>query len=101
MSLSVKLMFVLATVFVAIDFDALRQDVEKSRLCRREYTDPRELTSSDNSTLTSLLDKHAPMKEKVVVCRQRLLWFNVILLKLFYYQTFFETWHNQHSLYEH
>ena len=25
----------------------------------------------------------------------------VIPLKLFYYQTIFETWHNQHSLYEH
>ena len=25
----------------------------------------------------------------------------VIPLKLFYYQTFFETWHNQHSWYEH
>ena len=77
MSLSVKLMFVLATVFVAIDFDALRQDVEKSELCTREYTDLNELTSSDNSTLTSLVDKHAPMKEKEVVCRQRLPWFNI------------------------
>ena len=60
----------------AIDFDALRQDVEKSELCTREYSDLNELTSSYNSTLTSLLDKHAPMKEKVVVCRQWLLWFN-------------------------
>ena len=60
----------------AIDFDALRQDVEKSELCTREYSDLNELTSSYNSTLTSLLDKHAPMKEKVVVCRQRLAWFN-------------------------
>ena len=60
----------------AIDFDALREDVEKSELCTREYSDLNELTSSYNSTLTSLLDKHAPMKEKVVVCRQRLPWFN-------------------------
>ena len=60
----------------AIDFDALRQDLEKSKLCTREYSDLNELTSSYNSTLTSLLDKHAPMKEKVVVCRQRLPWFN-------------------------
>ena len=49
MSLSVKLMFVLATVFVAIDFDALRQDVEKSELCSREYTDLNELTPSDTN----------------------------------------------------
>ena len=50
--------------------------MEKSELCTREYSDLNELTSSYNSTLTSLLDKHAPMKEKVVVCRQRLPWFN-------------------------
>ena len=43
----------------AIDFDALRQEVEKSELCTREYSDLNELTSSYNSTLTSLLDKHA------------------------------------------
>ena len=60
----------------AIDFDALRKDVEKSELCTREYSDLTEPTSSYNSTLTSLLDKHALMKEKVVVCRQRLPWFN-------------------------
>ena len=60
----------------AIGFDALRQDVEKSELCTREYSDLNELTSSYNSTLTSLLNKHVPMKEKVVVCMQRLPWFN-------------------------
>ena len=60
----------------AIDFYALRKDVEKSELCTREYSDLTEPTSSYNSTLTSLLDKHALMKEKVVVCRQRLPWFN-------------------------
>ena len=27
--------------------------------------------------------------------------FKVIPLKLFYYQTFFKTWHNEHSWYEH
>ena len=27
--------------------------------------------------------------------------FKVIPLKLFYYQTFFETWRNEHSCYEH
>ena len=60
----------------ATDFDALRQDVEKSDLCTREYSDLNELTSSYNWTLTSLLDKHVRMKEKVVVCRQRLPWFS-------------------------
>ena len=60
----------------AIDFDALSQDVEKSELSTREYSHLNELTSSYNWTLTSLLDKHAPMKEKVVVCRQSLPWFN-------------------------
>ena len=50
--------------------------MERSESCTREYSDLNELTSSYNSILTSLLDKHAPMKEKVVVCRQRLPWFN-------------------------
>ena len=58
----------------AIDFDASRQDVEKSELCTREYSDLNKLTCSYNSILTSLLNKHVPMKEKVVVCRQRLPW---------------------------
>ena len=58
--------------------------MEKSELCTREYSDLSELTSSYNSTLTSLLDKHAPMKEKVVVCRQRLPWFNSEIIKICY-----------------
>lgn len=57
-------------------FDALRQDVEKSELCTRDYCDINELTSSYNLTLTCLLDKHKPIKEKVVVCRQGLRWYN-------------------------
>ena len=58
--------------------------MEKSELCTREYSDLSELTSSYNSTLTSLLNKHAPMKEKVVVCRQRLPWFNSEIIKVCY-----------------
>ena len=60
----------------AIDIEALRQDLRTSELCTREYNDLMELTSSYNSTLTSLLDKYAPVKKKVVASRQRLPWFN-------------------------
>ena len=59
----------------SIDLDALRRDLVGSELCCKDYTDLDELASSYNSTLTTLLDKHAPMKTKKVVCRQRLPWF--------------------------
>ena len=42
-------------------------------------------------------DEHGKSEGHVVSAS----WFKVIPLKLFYYQTFFETWHNQHSWYEH
>ena len=68
------------SIFLRKKIALLRKVVGESacytELCTREYSDLNELTSSYNSTLTSLLDKHAPMKEKVVVCRQRLPWFN-------------------------
>ncbi|PFX11846.1 RNA-directed DNA polymerase from mobile element jockey [Stylophora pistillata] len=48
----------------------------KAELCTTEFSDLNELTSSYKLTLTSLLVKHAPMKENVVACRRRLPWFN-------------------------
>ena len=60
----------------AIDFDALRLDLEESDLCSTVYRDLNELTSIYQSTLSILLEKHAPLKKKVNVCRQRVPWFN-------------------------
>ena len=60
----------------SIDLDSLRRDLAASELCTKDYTYPCELTSSYNSTLSTLLDKHAPLLMKKVVCRQRIPWFN-------------------------
>ena len=60
----------------SIDFDSLRSDLEKSELRTRDFSNLCELTSSYNSTLLSLLDKHAPPLKKTVISRQRVPWFN-------------------------
>ena len=60
----------------SIDFDPLRSDLEKSKLCTRDFSNLCELTSSYNSTLSSLLEKHAPPLKKTVISRQRVTWFN-------------------------
>ena len=43
----------------------------------------------------SISDQDVKIVGYDVICRDRTV--KVIPLKLFYYQTFFETWHNQHS----
>ena len=61
----------------SFDFDSFRSDLEKSELCTRDFSNLCELTSSYNSTLLSLLDKHAPIyKEEDGDRRQRVPWFN-------------------------
>ena len=60
----------------SIDFDSLRSDLEKSKLCTRDFSNLCELTSSYNSTLSSLLEKYAPSLKKTVISRQRVPWFN-------------------------
>ena len=65
--------------FKSIDSQDLRQDLKVSDLCTKEYTDLEQLSCVYNSTLTSLLDKYAPEKKNVVVCRQRLPWLIVRL----------------------
>ena len=60
----------------SINVDILRSDLESSELYTRQFAYLGELTSSYNFILSSLLDKHAPLKRKVVVRRQRVPWFN-------------------------
>ena len=60
----------------SIDFDSLRSDLEKSKVCTRDFSNLCELTSSSNSTFSSLLEKHAPPLKKTVISRQRVPWFN-------------------------
>ena len=60
----------------SIDMDVLRANLAESDLCSREFTDLDELATCYISTLSSLLDKHAPLKTKTVVNRKRVPWFN-------------------------
>ena len=60
----------------SFDLDSLRSDLEKSELCTRDFSYLCQLMSSYNSTLSSLLDKHAPPLKKKVISRQRVTWFN-------------------------
>ena len=53
----------------SIDMDVLRADLVESDLCSREFTDLDELATCYNSTLSSLLDKHATLKSKTIVNR--------------------------------
>ena len=61
-----------------IDLDVLRGELAKSRLCTEEIDNLEELVSCYNSTLSSLMDKHAPLQSRNVVNRPRILWFNEI-----------------------
>ena len=65
----------------SIDFDSLRSDLEKSKLCTRDFSNLCVLTSSYNSTLSSLLEKHAPSLKKTVISRQRVPGLTVISRK--------------------
>ena len=59
-----------------VDLDTLRGELAKSRLCTEEIDNLDELVSCYNSTLSSLMDKHAPMQSRNVVNRSRIPWFN-------------------------
>ena len=52
------------------------QDLVHSKLCQSHPDDINELVECDNSILKSVLDKHAPLKTKVIVERPRVPWFN-------------------------
>ena len=60
-----------------IDLDTLRGKLAKSRLCTEEIDNLDELVSCYNSTLSSLMDKHAPLQSRNVN-GPRIPWFNEI-----------------------
>ena len=62
-----------------IDLDALRGELAKSRLFTEEIDNLDELVSCYSSTLSSLMDKHAPLQFRNVVNRPRIPWFNDII----------------------
>ncbi|XP_068713603.1 uncharacterized protein [Montipora foliosa] len=60
----------------SIDIAILRKDLQQSDLCTRQFSDLDQLSSCYNSTLSSLLDKHAPLQSRTIVNRKRVPWFN-------------------------
>ena len=56
--------------------DVLRADLTTSELCTNVFTDLDMMVSCYNSTLSSLLDKYAPLRTKSVANRKRVPWFN-------------------------
>lgn len=60
----------------SIDMDSLRVDLKESELCSKEFTDLDELVTCYNSTLSSMLDKYAPLKTKTLLNRKCVPWFN-------------------------
>ena len=63
----------------SIDMDALSSDLIASELCTSVFTDLDMMVSYYNSTLSSLLDKYAPLRTKSVANGKRGPWFNHII----------------------
>ena len=60
----------------AIDIEAFKDDLRKWRLCQDPPAVLTDLVSCYGSTMTSLLDKHAPLQKKTITVRPRVPWFN-------------------------
>jgi len=60
----------------SIDLDRFREDLRSSELHNKTYPSLDDKVSDYDSSLSSILDKHAPLKTKTLVCRRRVPWFN-------------------------
>ena len=65
-----------------IDIPTFKNDISSSELCVNSFTDIDELSRCYNTTLSSILDKHAPMMTKRMVVRPVVPWFTDDLEKL-------------------
>ena len=67
----------------SIDKSAFADEICNSELLQTDTEDPDELAALFNNTLRSLLDRHAPVKQKNVTIRSRVPWMNdeIILAK--------------------
>ena len=59
----------------AIDIESFKDDLRESRLCQNPPDEITDLVSCYGSTMTSLLDKHAPLQKKTITVRPRVPWF--------------------------
>ena len=61
----------------SVDLDGLKQDIAKSRLCcPSSCEDFDKFVQSYNYTLSSILDRHAPLKSKVMRSRPQVPWYS-------------------------
>ena len=60
----------------AIDIESFKDDLRKSRLCQDPPDVLTDLVSCYGSTMTSLLDKHAPLQKKTITVRRQVPSFN-------------------------
>ena len=65
----------------SVDVISFCDDVVNSPLTDVQSDDIDSLVNGYNSTLTSILDRHAPLKSRVVTCRPASPWFNQGILK--------------------
>ncbi|PFX29714.1 putative RNA-directed DNA polymerase from transposon X-element [Stylophora pistillata] len=65
-----------------IDIDAFKSDITSSVLCSdTHWSNLGDLSKQYSSTLTEILDKHAPIKTKTLVTRAKIPWFNADVLQ--------------------
>jgi hypothetical protein len=60
----------------SIDITSFKRDVAESVLCSTEFQDIDELLACYNSTLSKLVDSHAPQLSKTIVLRPKQAWFD-------------------------
>ena len=61
----------------SVDLDGLKQDIAKSRLCcPSSCEDFDKFVQSYNYTLSSIPDRHAPLKSKVMRSRPQVPWYS-------------------------
>ena len=60
----------------AINIDAFREELRSSQLCQNPPSTLPDLVSSYKSTLSRLIDKHAPLRKKTITMRPCVPWFN-------------------------
>lgn len=65
-----------------IDLSTFRADIASSELCKGSWSSIDELAKCYDVTLSGILDKHAPLKTKVMVVRSKVPWFNSDLKQL-------------------
>ena len=58
------------------DLDSFCNDLAASEVCEDTPRELNELVDCDNRTLTSVLDKHAPLQRRIIPQRRRIPWYN-------------------------